>query len=564
MSARGYGAHAGRANDGWTGTGQGGTGIGKRVTIIGAGVAGLAGAALLSKAGYSVTVLEKQPEPGGRAGSWEHDGFRFDTGPSWYLMPDVFHHFFALLGTSTSQQLDLLTLDPAYRVFFQDEKASVDMHHGKERNVATFEGLERGAGAALERYLESAKKTYHLAKKYFLYTSFASFRPLLTPEVLRNLPQLARLLLQPLDRFAARYVKDGRLQKILGYPAVFLGSAPNLAPSMYHLMSHLDLAGSVLYPQGGFTSLVDSLRSLAQQHGARVICNANVTEILTAPGKGSRNGKAQVSGVRYADADGTAHTSAADIVVSAADLHHTETRLLPEKLRTYPARYWKKRVPGPGALLLLLGVEGKLPELVHHNLLFTTDWTKNFKSIFGREPAIPDPASLYVCKPSASDPTVAPAGDENLFVLVPIPADISLGSGGIAGGGDSQLEQLAEVVIAQIAEWTGVKDLRRRITVRKSIGPGDFAADFNAWNGTALGPAHTLRQSAFLRGRNMSSKVQGLYYCGGSTIPGVGLPMCLISAEILLKRLTGDTSTTALPEPTGSSSGSDGEKVVRP
>ncbi len=545
---------------------------GGRVTIIGAGVAGLAAAALLSKTGYSVTVLEKQPEPGGRAGSWQRGGFRFDTGPSWYLMPDVFDHFFALLGTSTSQQLDLLTLDPAYRVFFLDEKTPVDIHHGKDRNVGAFEQVERGAGAALERYLESARRTYHLAKKYFLYTSFASFRPLLTPEVLRNLPRLARLLLQPLDRFAARYVKDGRLQKILGYPAVFLGSAPNLAPSMYHLMSHLDLAGSVLYPKGGFTRLVDSLRSLAEQHGARIVCDANVTEILTAPaqgsgagqGKGRGGSKAQVRGVRYIDGDGANQTSAADIVVSAADLHHTETRLLPEKLRSYPARYWKKRVPGPGALLLLLGVEGELPEMLHHNLLFTTDWTGNFKSIFGREPSIPDPASLYVCKPSASDPTVAPDGDENLFVLVPIPADISIGSGGVDGGGDAQLEQLAEVVIAQIAEWTGVEDLRRRITVRKSIGPGDFATDFNAWNGTALGPAHTLRQSAFLRGRNVSAKVQGLYYCGGSTIPGVGLPMCLISAEILLKRLTGDTSSTALPEPTGSSSGSDGEKVVRP
>ncbi|GAB3523796.1 phytoene desaturase family protein [Arthrobacter monumenti] len=558
MSAGGYGAPEDGA----------GGGTGKRVTIIGAGVAGLAAAALLSKAGYSVTVLEKQPAPGGRAGSWEHAGFRFDTGPSWYLMPDVFDHFFALLGTSTTQQLDLLTLDPAYRVFFQDEQESVDLRHGKERNAATFEELEPGAGAALERYLESAKKTYDLAKKYFLYTSFASFRPLLTTEVLRNLPQLARLLLQPLDRFAARYVKDGRLQKILGYPAVFLGSAPNLAPSMYHLMSHLDLAGSVLYPQGGFTSLVDSLKSLAEQHGARIICNANVAEILTTPGGGGRGGrKEQVRGVRYVDADGTVQASASEIVVSAADLHHTETRLLPEKLRTYPARYWKKRVPGPGALLLLLGVEGKLPELLHHNLLFTTDWTKNFKSIFGREPAIPDPASLYVCKPSASDSTVAPAGNENLFVLVPIPADTSLGSGGIDGHGDSQLEQLADVVIEQISEWTGVKDLRRRITVRRSIGPEDFVTNFNAWNGTALGPAHTLRQSAFLRGRNMSSKVRGLYYCGGSTIPGVGLPMCLISAEILLKRLTGDTSTTALPEPAapaGSSSGSGGEKAARP
>jgi phytoene desaturase len=421
----------------------------------------------------------------------------------------------------------------------------VDIRRDRRLNQELFEWLEPGAGAGLGRYLDSARRTYVLAKEHFLYTSFESFRPLLAPDILRGLPLLARLLLQPLDAFAARFVRDRRLRQILGYPAVFLGSAPKLAPSMYHLMSHLDLEDGVLYPRGGFSRLIAAIAALARAEGARIATSTEVEAILTE----RSGGRHRTLGVRYREADGTAHILAADVVVSAADLHHTETRLLPPALQTYPERYWRRRVPGPGALLLMLGVEGPLPQLAHHNLLFTRDWDANFAAIFGKRPRVPDPASVYVCRPSATDPSVAPDGHENLFVLVPVPADPVLGSGGVDGGGDAALEALADVVIAQIAAWTGVPDLAGRIRVRRTVGPADFAADFNSWRGGVLGPAHILRQSAFLRGSNKSRKVDGLYYAGGTTIPGIGLPMCLISAEIMLKRLCSDTTTTALPEP---------------
>jgi phytoene desaturase len=528
---------------------RGGDGVrsaGPQAAVIGAGIAGLASAALLARAGYDVTVLEKQQQVGGRAGSWELDGFRFDTGPSWYLMPEVFDHFFKLLGTSAAEQLDLAVLDPGYRVFFEGRQDPVDIRRDRRLNQELFERLEPGAGARLGSYLDSARSTYELAKEYFLYTSFASFRPLLAPKVLRGLPLLARLLLQPLDAFTARFVRDRRLRQILGYPAVFLGSAPKLTPSMYHLMSHLDLDDGVLYPRGGFARVVEAVRALAEAEGARIMTGAAVAGILTEP---AADGRHRVCGVRYREPDGTVRTLAAGTIVSAADLHHTETALLPRPLQTYPERYWRRRVPGPGALLIMLGVDGRLPQLQHHNLLFTRDWDANFGAIFGKDPRVPEPASVYVCRPSATDPATAPAGCENLFVLVPLPADPGLGRGGLAGGGDSGLEELADTVIAQIAQWAGIPDLSGRIRVRRTVGPADFAADFNAWRGGVLGPAHVLRQSAFLRGSNKSRKVAGLYYAGGSTIPGIGLPMCLISAEIMLKRLLEDSSTTALPEP---------------
>lgn len=513
-----------------------------RTIVIGGGIAGLASAALLAREGHEVTVLEARAELGGRAGVWNTDGFRFDTGPSWYLMPEVFEHFYRLFGTSAAEQLDLVKLNPGYRVHFEGDPTPVDILADRAANIRIFEKLQPGAGLALSRYLDSATETYDLAVQRFLYSTYESFRPFLVPDVLRRLGRLARLLLQPLNKFVAGYVSDPRLRQILGYPAVFLGSAPNLTPSMYHLMSHLDLADGVLYPQGGFGTLIDSISALARAEGVQIITGARVTAIRVSDQKA-------IAGVSYVDAEDQQQYLHADTVVSSADLHHTETELVPAELQTYPQRWWDKRVSGPGAVLVMLGVTGELPQLQHHSLFFTTDWGKNFGQIFGKRPSVPSPASLYVCMPSATDASVAPAGSSNLFILVPVPADVNLGHGGISGAGSTTIERIADAAIQQVSRWAGIPDLADRVLVRRTVGPADFATDLNSWKGGALGPAHTLRQSAFLRGSNKSKKISGLYYAGGTTIPGIGLPMCLISAEILLKRMRHDTTTGPLTEP---------------
>lgn len=516
----------------------------RKAIVISGGIAGLACAALLGREGFDVTLIEARDELGGRVGSWERDGFRFDTGPSWYLMPEVFDHFYRLLGTSTAQQLTLTRLDPGYRVFFENHVDPVDIVADQGANLETFERIEPGAGDAVNRYLISAKDAYRVALRRFLYSTFASCRALLVAEVLQRTGRLTRLLLQPLDRFIARYVTDHRLRQILGYPAVFLGSAPSMTPSMYHLMSHLDLEDGIYYPEGGFAEVIRSIVRLAEHEGVHIVTGARANAITTDEGN-----RPSVAGVQFTDASGIMRHCAAEIVVSAADLHHTETALLPAGLRSYAEEWWTNRVAGPGAVLVFLGVRGGLPELAHHSLFFTEDWEDNFGRIFSAPTSIPDPASIYVCRPSATDPAVAPPGHENLFVLVPVPADPTIGTGGVDGSGDAAVEAVADDVIRQIAEWANIPDLTDRIVLRRTVGPADFERDFHSWKGSALGPAHTLRQSAFLRGKNVSSKVHGLYYAGGTTVPGIGLPMCLISAELVIKRLRGDTSTMALPEP---------------
>lgn len=492
----------------------------KKAVIIGAGIGGMATANLLAKAGYEVHVYEAHKTVGGRAGIMEKDGFRWDTGPSWYLMPDVFEHYYQLLDTTAKEQLKLTRLDPAYKVFFEHQPPVViksDIDH----TVATFESIEVGAGRKLRQYVERSKHIYRLSLENFLYSNFVSLGNFIKPAVIANGLNMLQLAIRPVHSYVSRYVSDLRLQQILEYPMVFLGTSPFSAPALFSLMSALDFDEGVFYPQGGIYAIITSLQSLGDAHGVTWHTNSAVNSIMVTDGI--------ASGIKLKNGNSVD----ADIVISNADLAYTEMSLLDAQWQSYPRSYWNKKQSSPSALLVYLGVKGNLKEFEHHNLFFVDEWEENFDAI--KQSRLPDPASMYVCKPSQTDDTVAPVGHENLFILVPLPSGHDIEA--------SQYPSLADHYIAQLERMAGVS-IRDRIVSQHFFGPNDFSDRFHAWQNTMLGPSHLLQQSAMFRTPNISKKVSNLYYVGASTTPGIGLPMCLIGAELIYKRLINDTSSS--------------------
>lgn len=484
-----------------------------KIIIIGAGIGGLATANLLAQAGHEVHVYEKNDQLGGRAGQFKKDGFTFDTGPSWYLMPGVFERYFKLLGTSAKSELDLIKLSPAYKVY-SGVKPPVVITGQRNKDERTFEKLEAGAGKTLKNYVDKSYFTYTFAVKHFLYSNFENKVKIFNKDVLKHSREFLRLSATPIHTYVKKYFKNPQLQQILEYPMVFLGSSPYGAPALYSMMSALDFKEGVYYPRGTMYAVVESLVKIGKAQGVQYHLNQTINEIVVKSG--------QAVGIKLAKNKSVE----ADFVISNADLHHTETQLLPSKYQTYPASYWKKKEPSPSALLMYLGVKNKIPEFEHHTLIFTDDWKQNFTAIF-KTKTIPKPASLYISKTSTSDAT-APKNKENIFVLVPLPAGISLSK--------AETEQLADTYLEQIKHTTGV-DLKGRTLTRTLFGPDDFRSKYNAWQGTMLGPSHKLSQSAFFRTPNKSKKVDNLFYVGASTVPGIGVPMCLISAELVSQRI---------------------------
>ncbi|NCU30183.1 phytoene desaturase [Candidatus Saccharibacteria bacterium] len=489
----------------------------KTAIIIGAGYGGMALANLLGKAGYKVDVFEKNASAGGRVSAIESDGYVFDIGPSWYLMPEVFENYYKVFGESSKQRLDLVRLTPGYRVFFENNP-SLTIQGDVNNDKKLFESIELGAGKKLQRYVSKSSLAYKVAVEYFLYTNLLSLRDVIAWPVIKNSPQMLMLVAQKLDNYVKLYFKDQRLQQLLEYHMVFLGSSPFQAPAIYTLMSHLDYRSGVFYPKLGMMSLVDDIKLLGSSYDITYHYESPVESILVSH-------RAAV-GVRLSD--GSEYH--ANTVVSNADIQHTETKLLSSDHQSFPQSYWDKRQPGPGALMISLGVKGELPQLLHHNLYFVDAWRENFAAIYENK-TIPEKASIYVCNPTKTDRSVAPKGYENLFILMPIPAGLSLSS--------KQQNELATRVVKEFAKAADIPDLESRIEKQIIVGPDDFKQKFNAWEYNAFGgESHLLSQSIIFRTPNKSKKLKNLYYVGAGTLPGIGLPMCLIGAELTFKKIT--------------------------
>ncbi len=475
---------------------------GMDATVVGGGIGGLSTACYLAAAGAEVTVLEQDTRMGGVANLIETDGYRFDTGPSWYLMPDVFERFFGHFDRTPGDYYDLEQLDPQYRVFWKDGDRA-DVRPDRDHMRKLFESYEHGAGTALDRYLADAREAYERGMETFVYQDRPRLRDFMDTEVVKN--ARAVTLLKSMDDYVQNYVSHPKLRQLLEYTLVFLGGSPYNTPAIYSMMSHVDLNLGVFYPKGGMYQIVEALTELADELDVRLEPGVRVEGI-----QGRRGGFSITVPERR---------QPADIVVSNVNPSYTETELLPSE-KGNGSDYWTDRTYAPSAYLLYLGVEGEVDPLAHHTIVLPTDWDAHFESIFD-DPAWPTDPSYYVSVPSQTDRSVAPSGCHSVVVLVPIAPGLP--------DDDSLREQYKKRVLRDLADNVGV-DLRNRIVVERDACVSEFADHFGAPGGTALGLAHTLRQTGPLRPGHRGP-VEGLYYTGSYTTPGIGVPMCLISGE---------------------------------
>ncbi|MDP3065137.1 MAG: phytoene desaturase family protein [Methanobacteriaceae archaeon] len=484
-----------------------------KVIIVGAGFGGLSAAALLAKEGHEVKVIEKNEDPGGRASVYNDQGFHFDMGPSWYLMPDVYEHFFANFDKKPEDFFELERLDPSYRVYFSEDEV-VDVESDLEKNYALFDSFEENGGEKLKEYLKSAEKMYELSIKELLYKDYRTIFDFFNGKML--LSGIRLNILENLEHFVDRKFESDEARKIVQYSIGFLGSSPKRTPSMYHIMSHIDLTMGVWYPQGGMRKVASSIYELAQSYGAQFYFNQPVEKIIVEDGV--------TSGVQTAEG-----INGADLVLVNADYPFTEIDLLEEKYQTYPAQYWEKRVLAPSSLVAYVGIDREMENLVHHNLFLDKDWAEGFDTLFDPDKAAwPDKPSYYVNIPSKTDKTAAPDGMDTLFILVPLAPGIE--------DSEERREKLYHHILDDLETKTG-ENIRDHILVKRIFALNDFKERYNAYKGTALGLSHTMRQTALFRPAHQSKKVKNLYYTGQYTHPGIGVPMTLISSEIVAREI---------------------------
>ena len=480
----------------------------KRIVVIGAGFGGMSAAAVLAKNGNEVTLVEKNSQPGGRAMLYKKEGFIFDMGPSWYLMPEAFERYFAQFGKKPTDYFELKRLDPSYRVFFGTEKV-VDVPTELEKSLTLFDELENDGSRKLSEYLQIAERNYRIAMDKFIYRDYTSIFNFFNRQLI--LEGLKLNIFSSLERYNKRFFESDKSRKILEYTTVFLGGAPSHTPALYSIMAHVDLNLGVWYPvPGGIGAVVDAVYSTARDQGVEFKFNQNVSRI-------------QIEGKHAKAVETDQEVIDADIIVANADYHHVDTKLLEPKYRSYSQKYWRKRVMAPSAFLIYLGVDKELDGILHHNLYLDPKWDAHFDSIFD-QPGWPESPSYYVSATSKTDASIAPPGKECLFFLVPVAPGLN--------DTDKVREKYFTKIITHFEKLIG-QTIKDSIIVKKIFSHRDFTDSYNAYKGTALGLAHTLRQTAVFRPAHRSKKVKNLYFTGHYTHPGVGVPMVLISSEII-------------------------------
>lgn len=477
------------------------------IIVIGAGFAGMAAAARLAQQGFNVTVLEKHDHAGGRARLWKKDGFTFDMGPSWYWMPDVFEDYFELFGKKVSDYYELKRLDPSYRIYYgQDD--SLDVPVELEDQMTLFESYEPGAGTQLKAFLEQAEYKYSVGMRDYVFRPSYSIAEFMDPHLIRESFRIQ--MFKSMSKHVRKHVKHPHLVKMLEFPVLFLGATPQNTPALYSMMNWADLGLGTWYPMGGMHNIATAMRAVAEEQGVKFVFNAEVSKVEVENGTAKRVHSAQ--GVFDAD-----------VIVANADYHHADQHLLEPEYRGYSPDYWDKRVMSPSSLLFYLGIDKKVDGIKHHTLFFDRDFQLHAEEIY-TNPKWPTDPLFYTCCPSKTDPSVAPEGHENLFVLIPLAPGLE--------DNDEMREKYYDLVMERLEKLTG-QEIRSHVILKRSYAMQDFEKDYHAFKGNAYGLANTLLQTAFFKPRLRSKKVKNLFYTGQLTVPGPGVPPSLISGQVV-------------------------------
>lgn len=491
----------------------------KTVAVIGSGFSGLSATCHLAKAGFTVTVFEKNSTPGGRARKFEAQGFTFDMGPSWYWMPDVFEKFFAAFGKKPSDYYTLERLDPSYRIYYSADD-QLDIPAGIEALCALFEKLEPGSSKNFLKFLDEGKFKYELGINKLVYKPGQSLLELADPKVLTGVFRLH--VFQSISTYIRKYFKEKKLIQLLEFPVLFLGATPQNTPALYSLMNYADMALGTWYPLGGMHKIIEGMVQLATELGVTFEFNSAVQQL-------------ELNAVKAKGLIVNDRFRAFDFIVASADYHHVEQTLLPEKFRRYTPAYWNSRTLAPSSLIFYLGINKKLDGLLHHTLFFDEDFETHAKEIY-ENPRWPTRPQFYISCTSKTDPTVAPNGYENLMILMPA-------APGLPDTAEIR-EKYFNLIIERLEKLTG-QSIKENIVFNRSYAHNDFMADYNAFKGNAYGLANTLRQTANLKPAIKNKKVNNLFYTGQLTVPGPGVPPSIISGQVVAGELIKQATSEA-------------------
>lgn len=500
----------------------------KKVIIIGAGFGGLALGARLQARGFTVTILEKNSLVGGHAYQFKEQGYTFDLGPSLITIPELFRRIFTAAGRKLEDYVDLISLDPYYRIFFHDG-TTIDYTGDTERMKQQMHQYHPADADNYERFIAYIGQIYDQ-----VIVKGLGSRPFDWPTLLKFAPQAMKLKVPiPAYNVVKSYFKDFRNQFTFSFNSLFIGGSPFRASSVYLMIPYLEKIAGVWYSKGGMYSMVQALVKLFTDIGGQLRTDSEVTEIVV------KNGRA--IGVMAHD-----QFIQADLVVSNAHFAHTYKDLIrPEHRRKWSDTKVKKMAYSMSAFLLHLGSTKKYPRLLHHNLIIAERYRELIRDIFDRK-ILADDFSIYCHVPTRTDPSMAPPGCESMYFLIPVP--------NLAGKIDwtQAAEPFKDKVLHFLEHDFGLTDLKASLQVCKTLTPEDFRVHCNDYLGSAWGLEPRLTQTATLRPRNRSEDIAQFYLVGTSTHPGAGIPGVLLTAEATENAILADIGRPALKNPSKS------------